>query len=221
MIILGLDISLTATGWAIAELKDSKLALLRCGVIVTKKEKGKPSSTLDSIRRAYDIHVELGKVLSSELGLRIDLVCLESMSWPRNASTAVKMAVAWGAIAPLLANYPLIPVGPVAIKLVASGKKSASKEEVASGVQALMPKSTSFVLKEFVPKVSLREHCWDALGSILASMKTEKFRLLKAGLSERSPSVKISQHFAEAFDPSQLVGVALGRASVARLQPSL
>jgi Holliday junction resolvasome RuvABC endonuclease subunit len=185
MIVLGLDISMTATGWAIANVSGQKPSLLRCGVIETKKSKGKGSGTLDSIRRAHHIYVELGKVLSSELGLKIDLICLESMSWPRNASSSIKMAIAWGAIAPLLADRPLIPVGPMALKLAVSGKKTASKAEVASGVRSLMPKATSRVLKEFVPKASLQEHCWDALGAILASMKTEKFQLLKAGLSER------------------------------------
>ena len=45
MIILGLDISMTATGWAIAELKGDKLNLLRCGVIATKKSKEKVATT--------------------------------------------------------------------------------------------------------------------------------------------------------------------------------
>lgn len=221
MIVLGLDISMTATGWAIAALKDGELRLLRCGVITTEKNKSKEkvSSTIDSIRRSHSIYVELGKVLSSELGLQVDLVCMEAMSWPRNAASAIKMAMAWGAIAPLLAERPLIEVGPVAIKLVASGKKSASKEEVASGVRALMPKATQKVLKEFVPKASLQEHCWDALGSILASTKTEKWKLLQAGLSQRKPlkagsghaedfrysTFEISQRFHEGFDPEKAV----------------
>ena len=209
MIILGLDISMTATGWAIAELKGDKLNLLRCGVIATKKSKEKVATTLDSIRRARSIYVELGKVLSSELGLRIDLICLEAMSWPRNASSSIKMAIAWGAIAPLLADRPLIPIGPMALKMAVSGKKTASKEEVASGVRSLMPLATSRVLREFVQKASLQEHCWDALGAILASMKTEKFQLLKAGLSEKKPAdfrysrFEISQRFAEGFDPDR------------------
>ena len=85
MIVLGLDISMTATGWAIANVSGQKPSLLRCGVIETKKSKDKGSGTLDSIRRARHIYVELGKVLSSELGLKIELNGLQPMLWhPQN-----------------------------------------------------------------------------------------------------------------------------------------
>ena len=115
----------------------------------------------------------------------------------------------------------------MALKMAVSGKKTASKEEVASGVRSLMPLATSRVLREFVQKASLQEHCWDALGAILASMKTEKFRLLKAGLSEKREGRHCAEleiyhpgFLGEQLSPSQLAQFASDLAAVAKPVPS-
>lgn len=183
MLVLGLDISLTHTGWVIANCdSDDRLFLKDCGVIESapSPKKEKVSATIDGIRRCSEIHTALSAVFKEHKPL---VVCMESMSWPRNAATATKMALAWGAIAPLLHDRPIIAVGPQQIKKLASGGRSASKEEVEAAVRKALKHSKKSIplLESKLPKASSREHCWDALGSILACQQTERWRLVRAG----------------------------------------
>lgn len=184
MLILSLDVSMTATGWVIVEHEEapgSIPTLLDCGVIQTEKMSTKEnvSTTADSMRRAVKINNTLRDAMASQ---KFDLVVVEAMSWPRNAGAAIKMAMAWGAIAPLIRDYPLIEVGPQALKLAVAASKSATKKEVEAGVRKLIPAISSELLETLIPKRALREHCWDALGAVLAARKTEKWALLQTGI---------------------------------------
>jgi Holliday junction resolvasome RuvABC endonuclease subunit len=186
MIVLGLDVSMTNTGWVVAVCdSDNRLFLKACGVIQTEKlaTKEKVSNTVDTLRRAAHIHDELETVCSKHNPV---LICAESMSWPRNAGSAIKMSAAWGAISPLLMKHPLIEVGPQAIKKVLTGSRSATKEEVEQAAkQRLAHSHQSIPLLESSVKKALREHCWDALGSVLASQETERWKLIQAGYFRR------------------------------------
>lgn len=184
MLILSLDVSMTATGWVIVERGEAPgdvPTLLDCGVIQTEKmaTKENVSTTADSMRRAVKINNTLRDAMGSQ---KFDLVVVEAMSWPRNAGAAIKMAMAWGAIAPLIRDYPLIEVGPQALKLSVAGSKSATKKEVELGVRKRIPAISSELLETLVPKRALREHCWDALGAVLAARQTEKWALLQTGI---------------------------------------
>ena len=181
MRILSLDVSMTATGWAIVVLNANSLELLDCGVIQTEKlESGESvSNTIDSMRRATKIYTALSAAMR---GRSFDVVVVEAMSWPRNAGASIKMAMAWGALAPLIAGYPIVEVGPQALKLAVAGTKSATKKEVEAGVRKQIPGTSSSLLESLIPKRALREHCWDALGAVLAALRTEKWALIQAGL---------------------------------------
>lgn len=184
MRILSLDVSMTATGWVIVERGETPgdaPTLLDCGVIQTEKMSTKEnvSTTADSMRRAVKINNTLRDAMGSQ---KFDLVVVEAMSWPRNAGAAIKMAMAWGAIAPLIRDYPLIEVGPQALKLAVAGSKSATKKEVEMGVRKQIPATSSELLETLIPKRALREHCWDALGAVLAAQRTEKWALLQTGI---------------------------------------
>ena len=184
MRILSLDVSMTATGWVIVERGETPgdaPTLLDCGVIQTEKMSTKEnvSTTADSMRRAVKINNTLRDAMGSQ---KFDLVVVEAMSWPRNAGAAIKMAMAWGAIAPLIRDYPLIEVGPQALKLAVAGSKSATKKEVEMGVRKQIPATSSELLEALIPKRALREHCWDALGAVLAAQRTEKWALLQTGI---------------------------------------
>jgi len=183
MLVLGLDISMVNTGWVTAVSdSDGRLFIKDCGVIQTEKlETGEDvSNTVDSMRRAAKVHDVLEKVCLSQ---KPTIVCVEAMSWPRNAASAIKMAMAWGAIAPLIIGRPLIEVGPQEIKKVLTGSRSATKKEVEEAVKKRLTHSSTSVplLEQKIPKKVLREHCWDALGAILASQKTESWKLIQAG----------------------------------------
>lgn len=191
MIVLGLDVSMTATGWVVVKLDNGTDAptLLAAGCIPTEKLEGGEdvSNTVDSMRRAAKIHDALQHAVFSKQHYqgKIDLVVVEAMSWPRNAGAAIKMAMAWGAIAPLVSSYPIIEVLPQALKLAVAGSKSATKAEVEAGVKKWLPAEGITLLEASVSKRAQREHPWDALGAILASLRTEKYRLLRAGMRRR------------------------------------
>lgn len=187
MKIAAFDISMTATGCVMVEVPRgmNTFHLLEARVCTTEKNatSEKVSSTVDSMRRANQVYLDVQRFL--EFGA--DLVVVEAMSWPRNAGSSIKMALVWGALAPLLIRFPLIEVGPQDIKLVTAGKKTATKEEVEAGVKSgglllsHAPMSIE-VLELAVPKRALREHCWDAMGAVMAAMKTQKYGLLRAGV---------------------------------------
>lgn len=188
MIVLGLDVSMTATGWVLCSVNQANLVTLTdCSVLTTEKlESGeKVSLTMDSIRRAMKIHNALSEALyGTPGGPVVDLVVVEGMSWPRNAGSSIKMAMAWGAIAPLIGGFPLIEVGPQELKVTVAGSRSATKKEVEAAVRKRIPPTSSELLEALILKRALREHCWDALGAILASQATEKYRLLQTGMRQ-------------------------------------
>ena len=118
----------------------------------------------------------------------VDLVVVEAMSWPRNASSAIKMAMVWGTLAPMLVRYPLIEVGPQEIKIATAKSRSATKEQVEAGVKAnalLDPQMAIEILDSSISKRALKEHCWDAMGAVYAAMQTQKYGLIRAGLVAR------------------------------------
>ena len=182
MHVVGLDIAFCNTGVVSVHIGSDNSPLLNsCYVIETEKlaTGEKVSFTVDNVRRAQKIHSALAETFEET---KPDLVVVESMSWPRNSASALKMAMAWGAIAPLLVGIPLIEVSPQDIKKLTTGSKSATKAGVMRGVLNLLPSSAwaREVVELHVRKAALREHCYDALGAVLAAQRTEKYQFLQA-----------------------------------------
>lgn len=191
MLVLGLDIALTNVGWVVVKTGGAKPVLMNAGVIHTEKlETGeKMSGTIDGMERSKRIFKELEYVIRTS---RPNIIVVESMSWPRNASSATKMALAWGACSGAIEAVefgaekrwrpPVIEVGPQAIKLAMAGERSATKEAVEKGAKFLLsdPKLAEEIVSRVKP-ASRREHCWDALGAVLTSLGTQKYQLLAAG----------------------------------------
>ncbi len=190
MLVASFDISMTATGCVLVNIpatSTDKFHLLQAHVAVTEKNSTseKVSNTLDSVRRADSVHRAVKDFLHDQ---EVDLVVVEAMSWPRNASSAIKMAMVWGTLAPMLVRYPLIEVGPQEIKIATAKSRSATKEQVEAGVKAnalLDPQMAIEVLDSSVSKRALKEHCWDAMGAVYAAMQTQKYGLIRAGLVAR------------------------------------
>lgn len=186
MNLIGLDVAFRNTGVVSVHIgEDNEVLLNSCFVIETEKNgtSEKVSSTIDNVRRAQKIYSQLKESIEET---NPHAVVVEAMSWPRNAASALKMAMAWGAIAPLLEGLPIIEVNPQTIKLLAAGSRSATKEQVQKGVLNLLPSSAwaREVIETHVQKAPLREHCYDALGAVLAAQRTEKYQLLRAGLRQ-------------------------------------
>lgn len=170
MIALCLDISYTNIGWCVVEssLNAGVAVVKAAGVIQTKKSKTEVSGTKDCVDRCYTIFREMALPMSL---YTLDCVVVESMSWPRNASSATKMALAWGAVGSWIGALPVVTAAPQSIKLDLTGSRSADKAEVEAAVRSRLSDLSISLLEASVPKASLREHCWDALGAFFSAKK--------------------------------------------------
>lgn len=95
-------------------------------VIRTKKEAG--SASEDNVRRATEIYHALSTICRVSEG---DVMYVEAMSFPRNASTAAKMAMCWGVIASVSQeeSIPVHQLGPKTIRNLVARKKKATEAE--------------------------------------------------------------------------------------------
>jgi len=184
--VLGIDPGFKNVGYALVRLCRSSEEIVRMGVIRTDKssKKQRVLASDDNVRRTREIALELLAQLGVGPGNLSDTMvkglAAESMSFPRNASAAAKMAMSWGVIGCLAAlmDLPLVQSSPQAIKKCLCGTRDASKEEV----QASLDARYGGVLRERLGKVprSLLEHPYDALGSVVAGLDSDTFRMARA-----------------------------------------
>jgi crossover junction endodeoxyribonuclease RuvC len=133
--ILCIDPGLSAMGMAVLDF-DRRLVYTEC----IRTEKVERSSASES-------NVERAKLLSERL-FRIAVtmepkaIACESMSFPRNASSAVKLGVSWGVVASVSQqlDIPVFQESPQDIKKCLCGKKSAGKKEIMEKILTLYPR---------------------------------------------------------------------------------
>lgn len=181
VIALGLDPGFASLGYALVcllpdgkrELVKNKMGGYVFGVWETEKSDKKRAvkASDDNVRRTRELARLMFSVMAADYDIKV--VCAESMSFPRNSSSAQKMGLGWGAIATAieLLNLPIVQSSPQEIKTQVCGKKDASKQEI----QEALSKQYGLDLDQF-PKTS-REHCFDALGAVEAAVDTEFMRL--------------------------------------------
>jgi Holliday junction resolvasome RuvABC endonuclease subunit len=156
------------------------------GLIRTEKanKKAKTRASEDNLVRAKEISAELATLIDRH---HISIICAETMSYPRNAAAAAKMAMCWGVIATLADRYnlPVTQASPQEIKKALCGKKDASKEDVQSAIYSLYPVTDSRVtnciktdILRGVPP-SMREHPFDALAAVVACKESEVLLLAR------------------------------------------
>ena len=149
----------------------------------------------DNLNRARKIHEALRELLTRH---KIGVICAETMSFPRNAGAAAKVAMCWGVIASLTqeTGIPIVQASPQEIKKVLCGVASASKEDVQAALQERYPgkgsvsQPTSFpgacdrplsdILANNGVKKSDLEHPYDALAAIIACLDSEIMRMARA-----------------------------------------
>ena len=174
---LGIDAGFSSMGWAIAELQYlGSIKPITCGVISTEKSNKKQNvkATEDSLRRGQELYYELSKLIAAE---NINLICTETMSWPRNAGVVAKMGIAWGWIASVAHRYslPLVQATPMEIKRAVTGDGKSSKERMIATIQRLFPSLT------LPHQLGLQEHAADAVGAIIACQNST---LMKFAMSQ-------------------------------------
>jgi Holliday junction resolvasome RuvABC endonuclease subunit len=149
----------------------------RMGVFRTQSspKKQKVLKTEDNMRRSLDIAAFLRELIATN---DVKVLCTESMSWPRNASAAAKVALCWGVMASICEqlDMPIVQSTPQQIKKVMCGKRTASKEEVIVALQTRYPGLEKVV--EGVPSSQL-EHPYDALAAIVSGLNDSTLKLLR------------------------------------------
>lgn len=184
--VLGLDPGFAETGVAVVRLgPDGELTPLHLGVVGTQKAKKKANvfASEDNVTRSRIIYKQL-KILardtSYERGGPVKAFCAETMSFPRNASTAAKMSLCWGVISALSEEFdtPVLQATPQGLKKFVAGSKSASKEDIHRALEKVFGAAMLEKLCADIPE-SKREHPFDALSAVLACQSSEVLRLAR------------------------------------------
>lgn len=184
-LLLGIDPGFASLGWALVEVQlDEQRAaqLVAVGVLRTKKaaKKKHALSSDDNVRRARELFAGLSAL---EQVWRPALLCVEAMSYPRNASAAAKMSIAWGVVAALaeLRELTVLQCSPQQLKVAACGAKDASKLDV---LAALTRRYPTLILKLADTPRGQWEHPVDALGAVHAALNTNVVKTLREGAQQ-------------------------------------
>ena len=185
--VLGLDPGFAKVGWALVELLPEGERFLRMGVWETKKSVKKRNVRVadDNYQRAQILGDSLD-ICICDMKFPIRVVAVESMSFPRSASAAAKMALFWGVLAEQCRRefLPLVASTPQELKKAVCGVGSASKEEIQQALLSYFddPLLTKTHLEMAKTK---REHPFDALGAVVAARNSEVFKMARP--KRRSP----------------------------------
>lgn len=179
--ILGLDTGFANLGWAVTLLSKERLSLIELGHFSTSKDTKRIRkglrSTDDDFERAVQIAARLEALVVKypDLGL----LCVEQMSWVRNASAMAKIGMTFGVTASIVKRreLPRMAFSPQEIKMATTGNKKAEKADVEAALNVRFPNA-----KVWADKLAkgVREHPYDALGAIVAGWDTDTMRLLRA-----------------------------------------
>ena len=169
-------LGLLVSGVAVVELEPSTEKVLHLAVIRTEKSalKREVKASDDNLRRARLIYE--GVIAMCSL-YSVRALCAESMSFPRSSGVAAKVAMTWGVIAAIATQLgiPVVQSSPQEIKKVLCGSKAASKEEV----EAALRKRYPFEGEGYEFIASQKEHAFDALGAVVASLDSEVLRMAR------------------------------------------
>jgi Holliday junction resolvasome RuvABC endonuclease subunit len=175
MRIVGIDPGLASFGLAIFDTRSACAPVPFLGVHTTK-----PSARKRGVLSADDWTDRLRTLTqwaARTLPWDARVLCAESMSFPRSASAAAKMASTWGVITALAyeRDMAVLQVSPQALKKWACGKNNASKEDVQAAMKARFPAGT-FASFEEAHAAGLYEHGYDALAAACYAATTDLVR---------------------------------------------
>lgn len=131
MRILGLDPSISSTGWGIIDVNGNRLSYVADGFIAT-------SAKAPLTQRLQTIHNELRQII--EL-YKPDEASIEITFLNSNPETSLKLSMARGVVflMPALYNIPLYEYEPNKIKKALTGVGKADKTQVETMVKILLP----------------------------------------------------------------------------------
>lgn len=131
MRIIGLDPSISSTGWGIIDVKGNRLSYVADGFIAT-------NAKAPLTQRLRTIHNELRRII--EL-YKPDEASIEITFLNSNPETSLKLSMARGIVflMPALYNIPLYEYEPNKIKKALTGVGKADKTQVETMVKILLP----------------------------------------------------------------------------------
>jgi crossover junction endodeoxyribonuclease RuvC len=178
-VVIGCDPGFGHLGAAVVELSPKHALVLALHHSSTEKSDKKRSvyASDDNLRRAQELSVSLENLIAAYHPVAL---CVEAMSFPRNASSAQKVGIAWGVIASLARQYglPVLQQSPQAIKLAVCGRKDASKEDVQAALHTRYSNLTALDKTAKLTK-TVREHPYDALAAVVACLNSEVILLAR------------------------------------------
>jgi Holliday junction resolvasome RuvABC endonuclease subunit len=189
---LGIDPSLTHTGWSVSDVCTETLQIVRVldmGTVVTAPSKVKQvRKSSDDMHRARLIASKLREVVKQ---YDIKVGSAEIPSGGQSASAAKAFGIAIGILASL--TIPLIEVSPREVKVSTCGSATADKEDIVRWAVELTKRCGGHELwktsrrandwqitlaTEFVTKTE--EHQADSLAGTHAAVKSQQFHQLAA-----------------------------------------
>jgi len=177
MIVFGVDPGLAHLGVAVAKLGPTQFRITY--VISTERSdrKRKIRSVDDSTARLQSLSRELETLLDD---YRPALLACEAPSYPRDAGTAAKIGMSWGAVVALAEarGIPVLVFTPQECKKALCGRISATKDEVQRKLEELYPGIGALWPRGARGGTALIEHAADAAAAIHAALKTNEVRLL-------------------------------------------
>ena len=131
MRLIGLDPSLSSTGWGIIEVENNRLRYVADGYIKT--------DTKSSIsQRLAEIHTQLSLVIDL---YKPDEAAIEQIFLNANPASTIKLGMARGVVilAPALYNIPVFEYEPTKVKKAVVGVGRAEKSQVEAMIKILLP----------------------------------------------------------------------------------
>lgn len=131
MKILGLDPSLSSTGWGILEVENNRIRYVADGFIKT-------DTKADIADRLAQIHKELSLIIDL---YKPDEAAIEQVFLNSNPISTIKLGMARGVVilAPALYNIPVSEYEPTLVKKAVVGVGRAEKAQIETMVKILLP----------------------------------------------------------------------------------
>jgi crossover junction endodeoxyribonuclease RuvC len=174
MIVLGVDPGFASLGLAAVELGVDTCAPLAAWVVRTEPSARKRAvrASEDNVRRCLELATALEAAVTR---WRPVALAAETMSWPRNAGAAAKVALGWGVVVAMAHRHglPLVQASPMDVKRALLGRKTASKEEMIAEVGRRWPDL------ELPPQATLQEHAADAVAVVLACLDSPALQMAR------------------------------------------
>lgn len=176
MIVIGIDTGFAWVGWCVVRLSRKRERFVEGGLIRTDKSDKKLNIKVaaDDFRRTREIASVLCEI---EYWDEAVAIAVEGQSWPQNSMVCRNIGTTWGIIAALAHQnqLPIVQSPPMDVKLAATGKRTATKFEVADAMCArrgfgkLRPCLDQWARGQ-------QEHTADAAASVIAALDSDVIR---------------------------------------------